>query len=249
MKQYYDDLGHDAKIYTTDNLCINNNLFKNDFFILKSKKLIYLYAGFFLKENNIHIYPDPYLTFKHKYRIEAYYLIKQAGLISPLFYVGNKEALKNNLKEKHLPLVSKSLMDSGSKDVKIIRTFEDLKQLDENVVYFEQYIKGIHYIIYFIENEISVCEKPPLSDEHAEMNEITPTRQMKEIIKKWRETHNIKFGHLDVIKEELSGKIFVVDPGNFPEFTNWRNKEDPCPKICSIIMEQVKQMKNSEKYI
>jgi len=243
MKNYYENLGHNVEIFTSENLCINNSLFNHDFFILKSKKLIYLYAGCFLKENNIPIYPDPYLTIKHKYRIESHYLIKKAGLLCPEFYVGSKEALKKLLKEDNFPLISKSLMDSGSKDVKIIRSINDLNSLNKEVVYYEHYIKGKHYIIYFIGNEISVSKKPPLSNEHAKMEQITPTKQMKKIVKRWKDTHNIKFGHLDVIKEDSSGRIFIVDPGNFPEFTNWEGKNDPCPKICDIILNEIKNLR------
>ena len=243
MKEYYETLGHEVKIYTSENLCINDTLFHHDFFILKSKKLIYLYAGCFLRENHIPIYPDPYLTMKHKYRIDAHYLIKKAGLVYPKFYVGSKEALNKIFKEDDFPLVSKSLMDSGSKDVKIIRSMKDLSSLNDEVVYYEHYIEGTHYIIYFIGNEISVAKKPPLSNEHAIMEQITPSKQMKEIIDRWKIVHDIKFGHLDVIKEDSTGKIFIVDPGNFPEFTNWKENDDPCPKICNIILNEIKNLK------
>ncbi len=243
MKQYYETLGHEVTIYTSENLCINDNLFQHDFFILKSKKLVYLYAGCFLKENHIPIYPDPHLTMKHKYRIDAHFLIKKAGLLYPQFFIGSKEALNKLLKNDDFPLISKSLMDSGSKNVKVIRSFEDLNSLNDDVVYYEHYIDGIHHIIYFIGNEISVAKKPPLSNEHAKMEQVTPTKKMKEIINKWQDGHNIKFGHLDVIKETSSGRIFIVDPGNFPEFTNWKENDDPCPKICNIILDEIKNMR------
>ena len=32
MKAYYENQGHTVKIYTADNLCINKNLLKHDFF-------------------------------------------------------------------------------------------------------------------------------------------------------------------------------------------------------------------------
>ncbi|MFX1276914.1 MAG: hypothetical protein ACFFBP_05095 [Promethearchaeota archaeon] len=246
IKQYYNDLGHEVRIYTSNDLCINDDLLKHDFFILKSKQLIYLYAGYFIKENNIPIYPDPYLTFKHKYRIDAHYLIQQAGLKSPEFYVSSVEMLKKNLKESDFPIVSKSLMDSGSKDVKIIRSIQDLNSVDNSVIYYEHEIKGTHYIIYFIGNEISVSEKPPLSNEHVKMKEITPTEEIKDIVKKWKRCHHISFGHLDVIKEDSTGQILVVDTGNFPEFTNWKQGDDPCPKICDIILNQVKYLNKNE---
>ena len=238
MKQYYEDLGHDVTIYTANNLSINETLLEHDFFVLKSKRLIYLYAGFFIKAHDIPIFPDPDLTYKHKYRIDAHYLIQQAGLLSPEFYLGTKEVIKNLL-SKESPLVSKSLMDSGSKNVKFINSSKDLLTLDENVIYFEEKIEGTHYLMYFIDEEISVSEKPPLSNEHATMTEITPSQDMIEIINKWKKCHDIPFGHLDVIKEKPTNKIYVVDPGCFPEFSNWKGEDDPCSKICNIILEKV----------
>lgn len=238
MKQYYEGLGHDVTIYTADNLRIDETLLKHDFFILKSKRLIYLYAGFYIKAHDVPIFPDPDLTYNHKYRIDAHYLIQQAGLRSANFYLGTTEVIKNLL-SRESPLVSKSLMDSGSKDVKFINSSKDLLTLDENVVYFEEKINGTHYLMYFIDDEISVSEKPPLSNEHAPMTEIVPSQDMIEIIKKWKDYHDIPFGHLDVIKEDSTNNIYVVDPGCFPEFSNWKRGDDPCPKICNIILKRI----------
>jgi len=242
IKQFYEELGHNVTIFTADNLSINESLLEYDFFILKSKRLIYLYAGFFIKAHGVPIFPDPDLTYKHKYRIDAHYLIQQAGLRSPNFYLGSKDVI-NNFLSKKAPLVSKSLMDSGSKDVKFINSNKDLSTLDENVVYFEEKIKGTHYLMYFIDDEISVSEKPPLSNEHAPMTEITPSQDMIAILRKWREYHDIPFGHLDVIKEESTNNIYVVDPGCFPEFSNWKRGDDPCPKICNIILKRISNIK------
>ena len=244
MKQFFEDLGHKVTIFTAKNLIINDTLLDYDFFILKSKKLTYLYAGRFIKEKGVPIFPDPELTYKHKHRLDAHYLIQQAGLKSPRFFLGTKEAIKTTLREEY-PLVSKSLMDSGSKDVKFINSDEDLNSLNEDVIYYEKKINGKHYIMYFINDEISVSEKPPLSTEHAKMEEVVPSEDMVSIIKKWKEYHDIPFGHLDVIKEESTNKIYVVDPGNFPEFTNWKHNDDPCPKICNIILNRIEELKKN----
>jgi hypothetical protein len=239
MKDYFEDLEHEVNIFTAENLCINEDLFSQDFFILKSKRIIYLYAGYYLEANNIPIIPNPHLTYQHKYRIDAHYLIKQAGLISPDFLIGTKEALKSQIKD--FPLVCKPLMDSGSRGVTFINNIDDLNLINDDIVYFEKLIKGTHYILYFIGDEISVSEKPPLSNEHVKMKEINPTEAMIEIIQKWKKRHGVLFGHLDVVKEESTNKIYVVDPGTFPEFTNWRYGDDPCPKICNLILKQIRE--------
>ena len=96
MKQFFEDLGHKVSIFTAKNLIINDTLLDYDFFILKSKKLTYLYAGRFIKEKGVPIFPDPELTYKHKHRLDAHYLIQQAGLKSPRFFLGTKEAIKTS---------------------------------------------------------------------------------------------------------------------------------------------------------
>ena len=99
--------------------------------------------------------------------------------------------------------------------------------------------------MYFINDEISVSEKPPLSTEHVKMKEVVPSEEMVNIIEKWKKSHDIPFGHLDVVKEESTNKIYVVDPGIFPEFTNWKHDDDPCPKICDIILNQINKLKKT----
>ena len=42
IKEYLEKKGHNVKIYSAENLCINESLFENDFYILKSKKLFFL---------------------------------------------------------------------------------------------------------------------------------------------------------------------------------------------------------------
>ena len=95
MKKYLENIGHSVKIYLLDNLCINESLFDNDFYILKSKKLFFLYAGYYLEKNNIQVVPNPDITYKHKNRIEAHFLIKKAGLLSPKFFFGTFKTIKN----------------------------------------------------------------------------------------------------------------------------------------------------------
>ena len=58
------------------------------------------------------------------------------------------------------------------------------------------------------------------------MKPVTLTDEFKQIAIKWKNTHNLLFGHLDLVKEYDTGKIYVVDPGSFPVFINGSNVEN-----------------------
>jgi len=110
IKQYYENKGFNVTIYTLENLAINETLFKNDFYILKSKNLFFLYAGFFLEANNIPVIPNPQVTFKQKNRIQSHFLLEKAGLLTPRFYFGTSDTLINKLDSNTFPLILKQIM-------------------------------------------------------------------------------------------------------------------------------------------
>lgn len=246
MREFFENVGHIVKIYTLDNLCINETLFENDFFVLKSKKIIYIYAGHYLEKNNIPVIPNPNTIYNNKNRIEAYYYLKKANLILPEFYYGKVKALQEHLKSSDFPLIKKPIMGSGSRGVKIITSFDDLKQNDDQPIYLERFIKGTHYLAYFIDDEVCILEKPPLSNEHVEMKEIQTYNNYEDIIEvviRWKNHYNLLFGHLDIVKEDNTNRIYIVDPGSFPEFSNWKCDKNPAPKICNLILKRYEDIK------
>jgi len=243
LKTFYENKGHNIKIYTKENLCINESLLENDFYILKSKTIFFVYAGFYAESNNIPVIPKSNISYKHKNRLEANYLIKNAGLLYPDYYYGTLGALKSNLKDHDFLLISKPIMGSGSRGVKKIERIEDLDAKDNELLYCEKFIEGIHYLAYFIENEICVLEKPPLSNEHVPMKKVSLLEDIKQVVFKWKNCYNILFGHLDIIRENETNNLYVVDPGSFPEFSNWKNSGDPVSKIGNLILKEFRKIK------
>ena len=246
MKEFFENAGHIVTIYTLKNLCINEALFENDLFILKSKKIIYIYAGHYLEKNNIPVIPNPNIIYNHKNRIEAHYLIKKTGLILPEFYFGKVQTLLDQLKPSDFPLILKPIMGSGSRGVKKITSFGDLKPKNDQPLYLEKYIKGTHYLVYFIDDEMCILEKPPLSNEHVDMKEILindDNDDIREVVIRWKNHYNLLFGHLDIVREHNTDKIYIVDPGSFPEFSNWRCDKNPAPKICNLILKRYEYLK------
>ena len=246
LKQYLENQGHKVSIFTASNLCINRTLLNNDFYILKSKLLFFLYAGYFLESNNIPVIPDTHTSFKHKNRIEAHFLLKKAGLLVPDLYLGTYNTFKTQFQSKDFPLILKPIMGSGSRGVKLINSIDDLNNEDNKILYLEKYIEGIHYTVYFIGDEICTLIKPPLSNEHVDMGKIKTPNDIKKLIKKWQNYLNGKvvFGHLDMVREHSSNKLYVIDPGSFPEFTNWKKSTSPVERICNLILKQVRKYHN-----
>ena len=247
LKDCLEDKGFNVSIYTLKNLVINEMLLEEDFFILKSKSLFFLYAGFFLEANNKIVIPNPQISFMQKNRIHSHFLMKKIGLLTPDIYLGTAETFKNNLDINDFPLILKPIMGSGSKGIRLIKSFKDLKSEDRVIIYLEKFIKGIHYNIYFIDNEICTLIKPPLSHEHVNMKKIETPDDIRDLINKWRKFFNgdLLFGHLDIVREDTSNRLFVVDPGSFPEFSNWKCSRSYVENICDLIIDKYRKLKKN----
>jgi hypothetical protein len=140
-------------------------------------------------------------------------------------------------------------MGSGSRGVKVITSVQELKREGKKNLYLENFIKGTHYNVYFIDDNICTLIKPPLSNEHVDMEKVKTPNDIKKLIKIWRSSLGKYplFGHLDIVREESSKDLYVVDPGSFPEFTNWKCNGSPVDRICSLILDQFKLLKNNPK--
>ena len=248
LKDYFENKGHNVKVYTKENLCINKTLLENDLYVMKSKDQIpFVYAGYYAEVNGIPVIPNTEISYKHKNRLEAHLLIKNAGLLSPPYYYGTIESLKNNLKDKDFPLILKPINSSGSVGIKIINSINEIDEIcaeANEILYLENFINGTHYIVYFIGTEICTLEKVPLENEHSEMTKVDTSEDIKTLIFKWKSKYNLLFGHLDIVKETDSGTLYIVDSGTFPQFVNWKCEGDPVSKIANLILKKYEELKS-----
>ena len=152
LKFFFKDQGHNVTIYTKKELQLDESLLENDFYILKSKTLFFIYAGMYAEANNIPVIPNPEISRKHKNRLEAYFLIRNAGLLYPEYYYGTLEAIKNHIKKIQFPLIQKPIIGSGSRGVKKVNKIEDIELEGDDFIYLERFIEGVHYLAYFIGN-------------------------------------------------------------------------------------------------
>lgn len=241
---YYKDRGHQVTIFTENELAVNSSLFEYDFYILKSKSLLFFYTGYFLHLNHIPVIPDPIISYKHKHRVESYYSIRNCGLNPPKIYMGTTESINKQTNSLGYPFIVKPLMGSGSKGLKIIRNSGDLDYAPNTILYIEKFIEGTHYLAYFIDDQICVGKKQPFADEHAKVEIIAPVKDIQQALMLWKTKYNLLFGHLDMIRETSTGKLIVVDPGTFPEFSNWKGNEEPVPKICNLILKRYQEKRD-----
>ncbi|MHA1241547.1 MAG: hypothetical protein ACTSQU_12285 [Promethearchaeota archaeon] len=219
IQKYLEINGHEVKIFTADDLIVNEMLLNRDLYILKSKHLLYLYAGYFIEANKIPVIPNTHISYIHKNRVESYFSMKNLGLLCPKIFMGTFKTLKSQLKESNFPLISKPVYGSGSKGVKVYNSLQDFNVPTENYLYLENFIKGTHYLAYF-------------------------DKEIEKYLIKWKEKYNLLFGHLDLVRETNTNKLYVVDAGTFPEFSNWKCDTDPSSKICDLILKQYRALKN-----
>jgi len=64
---------------------------------------------------------------------------------------------------------------------------------------------------------------------------------------KWKNKYNLLFGHLDLVRDNNTDRLFVVDAGTFPEFSNWELNTDPVSKVCNLILDRYQQIKNKSE--
>jgi hypothetical protein len=204
--------------------------------------MFFLYAGFFLQMNGIITIPSVELSFKHKNRVEAHFLIKQAGFKGPEIYLGTSKTLSRNL-DGDIKYIQKPLMGSGSRGVRLINSLEELSITPNDIIYLERYIQGTHFLIYFIGEYVHAYEKLPLTNEHAPVKKVDNIDDLQELAIHWKNKYNMLFGHLDVIREDKTNELIVVDPGTFPEFSNWDGEISPVEEIGKLIQLEYEKLK------
>ncbi|MFX1298526.1 MAG: hypothetical protein ACFFD2_27170, partial [Promethearchaeota archaeon] len=76
---------------------------------------------------------------------------------------------------------------------------------------------------------------------------ISTPLDVKDFIEKWKTFlgENALFGHLDIVREESTNQLYVVDVGSFPEFSQWQlNNISPVETICNLILKRYRDFYN-----
>ena len=78
-------------------------------------------------------------------------------------------------------------------------------------------VKGTHYEIDFIGDEIMMFEKEPLVHETKGVMETSVPPTVVEIVETFKNRTDLILGDLDIV---IGDEIWIVDPGTFPNFQN-----------------------------
>jgi len=46
------------------------------------------------------------------------------------------------------------------------------------------------------------------------------------------------------VRENKTNKLYVVDAGTFPEFSNWKHEIDPAARISELILKKYQELSN-----
>ncbi|MFW9821231.1 MAG: hypothetical protein ACFFE5_16630, partial [Candidatus Thorarchaeota archaeon] len=67
--------------------------------------------------------------------------------------------------------------------------------------------------------------------------------EIEKYLMSWKQKNKVLFGHLDLVRENKTNKLFVVDAGTFPEFSNWKQELDPVSNVCDLILKNYQEIK------
>ena len=225
-------LGHRVSPINLANLAVDDRIGKYDLVILKSKQLFFIYAGYLAESMGITVIPRPDITHKVSNRIQFPFIARTAGIRTPNFYMGFPETILNTLSETDFPLMLKRIVGSGGRGVELVRSLDEIANTNRRFLYLEQFISGHHLLCYFIENDIMVFEKEPFKNERFPVKFGSPDRDITDAVRLWRDTTGLHFGHLDLVREDGTGELVLVDPGVFPQFAHWPGAPERIAQIC-----------------
>ena len=214
------------------NLAVDDSIGKYDMVILKSKQLFFIYAAHLAESMGIPVIPGPDITHKVSNRIQFPFIAQSAGIRTPNFYMGFPETIRKTLSEADFPFVLKGIVGSGSSGIKLIRSMDDIGDTNKRFLFLEEYISGRHLLCYFIDDDIMVFEKEPLKNEHHPVISRSTEIDITDAVRRWQNATGLRFGHLDLVREDGTGEPVLVDPGAFPQFTHWPGAPERIAHIC-----------------
>jgi len=224
--------GHDVFPINLTNLSVDESIGEFDLVILKSKKLFFIYAGYLAESMCIPVIPSPDITRQVSNRIQFPFIARRGGIRTPNFYLGFPETIRKTLSEADFPMMLKGIVGTGSRGIELIKSIDEIAELNKRFLYLEQYISGRHLLCYFIEDDIMVFEKEPFKNEHYPVRSGSLDGDIADAVRRWRDTTGLQFGHLDLVREDGTGELILVDPGAFPQFTHWPGAQERISHIC-----------------
>ncbi|MHA1731976.1 MAG: ATP-grasp domain-containing protein [Promethearchaeota archaeon] len=235
LREEFERRGHTAKVMRNEEISVDQGLLEYDLLVLKSKKLVLLYAGVYASVHGIPVVPDPWVCAEIRNRIRCQYLVEKAGLPAPYFYFGKPEVLARGIPREEFArgLVLKHQYGSGAKSIPVVRSPRDLEGIPpDDVLYLQEFIEGEHYLVDFIEDDVRTFRKKYSPNKISVEGEVETPEVVRETVRSWRAVTEMPVGDLDLVKDD-NGVYWVVDPGSFPSYEGW---PDAVPKLVDLFL-------------
>jgi hypothetical protein len=129
--------------------------------------------------------------------------------------------------------VRKRIVGSGSVGVEMVASKAQLPETTERHLYLEQFVRGQHLLVYFIENEVRVYEKQPFVSGREPVTPVAVDDDVVAAIHRWKEVTGLAFGHLDFVRDEHTRELMLVDAGPFPQFRHWPGASE---RVSAIVL-------------
>jgi hypothetical protein len=221
LEAYAASRGHEVALIDLDGLVVDDALGEFDLVVIKSKQLYFLYAGLHAQALGVAVVPDPGICRQVSTRIERPFLVQRAGIASPRFFFATADALRKGLAETEFPLVRKRIVGSGSVGVELIPSMAELPPTTDRHLYLEQFVRGRHLLVYFIEDDVRVYEKQPFVSGREPVVPMPVDADLAAAVDRWKRATGLAFGHIDFVRDERTEVLMLVDAGPFPQFRHW----------------------------
>ncbi|MFO1303952.1 MAG: hypothetical protein U1F54_09485 [Burkholderiales bacterium] len=213
--------GHEVALIGLADLEVDDRLAGYDLVIQKSKQLFFLYAGLHAKALGVRVVPDPETSRQVTNRIERPFLARRAGIATPRLWFGTPEAVRARLATAEYPVVRKPIVGSGSHGVQLVEGPSELPAASNRHLYLEACVRGRHLLVYFLGDDLRAFEKRPFVSGREPVQAVEPAGDVAELVRRWRDATGLSFGHLDLVRDERTGGLVMVDAGPFPQFPHW----------------------------
>ncbi|MFO1312483.1 MAG: ATP-grasp domain-containing protein [Burkholderiales bacterium] len=213
--------GHEIALIGLADLAVDDRLGGYDLVVQKSKQLFFLYAGLHAKALGVRVVPEPETSRQITNRIERPFLAQRADIAVPRFWFGTPEVVRDRLAAEHYPVVRKPIVGSGSTGVQLVDGPSRLPATTDRHLYLEECIPGRHLLVYFVGEDVRVFEKRPFVSGREPVHAIDPQDDVAANVTRWRRATGLPFGHLDLVRDDRSGELVLVDAGPFPQFPHW----------------------------
>ena len=223
--------GHEVTSFDLATLVVDDTLAAFDLVVLKSKQLYFLYAGLHAKALGATVVPDPEVSRTVTTRIEMPFIAARAHIATPRFWFASPDAIRERLPASDFPLVRKHIVGSGSTGVELVPLKSDLPRTSDQHLYLEQFVRGQHLLVYFIEDDTRVYEKRPFVSGREPVRRVGVAADVAAAVERWRRTTGLAFGHLDFVRDERTQALMLVDAGPFPQFRHWQGAAERVSRI------------------